>query len=302
MRLKVNIVILNFNGRDLLEKYLPSIVTAAGVSRHECAVTVLDNASTDSSVEYVQNHFPQAHVIVSPLNRVLCSYNEAVIGLRDDIVILLNNDIRPDPDFVDPLVDELAGKEDAFFAATHQDRALPRWHWGVLSADDPAHGNGFFKSPGYAFTAGIAAFDRKKFVELGGYDELYLPGRYEDVDLCYRAWKRGWKGYYVPASRKYHEGGVSFDKRFGWSKTQAMVYRNSLLFMIKNIQDPWYLAGFLMFLPLRLSLALLQGKWFIWRGFFDSFERLGLAFRRRREVAGKAILSDRDVLRVFKSV
>ena len=97
MRLKVNLIILNFNGRDLLEKYLQAFTVAARESRHECVVTVLDNASADSSVEYVREHFPQVRLVVAPLNKVLCSYNDLAREVDDDVLMLLNNDIGLHP-------------------------------------------------------------------------------------------------------------------------------------------------------------------------------------------------------------
>lgn len=302
MRLKVNLIVLNYNGQDLLEKYLPSILEASRSSRHACIVTVLDNQSSDASAAYVRENYPEARLVVALKNKVLCSYNDVVEKLDDDIVILLNNDMRLEPGFVDPLVEIFERHSDAFFAATYEDRAFPGWRWGILSADDTrTNDTGFFDTPGYAFSAGIGAFDRKKFVELGGYDELYLPGRYEDVDLCLRGWKRGWKGYYVPSSRKYHEGGTSFDRAFGWEKTQAMVYRNSLLFMVKNIRSPKYMARFLALLPVRLAVAVFQRKWFIWTGFLDFCGRLKDALRRRREIAGRDTISDEAVMKIFRA-
>jgi GT2 family glycosyltransferase len=296
----VRLIVLNYNARDLLEKYLPDVLAAARSSRHICRVTLLDNASIDGSVEWVRDNLPEAEVWSAPQNRVLCSYNDYLRSIGDEIVILLNNDIRPDKDFVDPLIEPFVSDPDTFFAATYEDRALPSWRWGVLSADESGAKNGFYELEGLAFSAGIAAFDRKKFMELDGYDDLYLPGRYEDLDLCYRAWRRGWKGYYVPKSRKYHEGGTSFNKAFGWEKTQSMVYRNSVLFMIKNISDPMYLLRFALLLPLRLGAALVQRKWFIWRGFLSVWPRLGLALQKRSQVLRNTMLSDRQVVRIFR--
>ncbi len=256
MSLSAHLVVLNYNGRDLLERFMPSWVRSAQNGSIPCRVTILDNASTDGSGSFVRSRYPGVAWVKAPSNKVLCSYNDFARRATEDILIFLNNDIGTDPGFIDPLTAIFKKYDDAFFAASHGDRAVARFRWGVLDGDIRYCGyERNLGKPGHTLTAGIGAFDRKKFLELGGYDELYLPGRYEDVDLCYRGWKRGWKGYYVPASSKTHIGGASFDKAFDARTTQAMVFRNSVLFMVKNITDPFLLSRFLAFLPLRLAAA-----------------------------------------------
>ena len=299
--LTCRILILNYNGKELLQKFLPSVVESAKASRHACAVTVLDNCSSDGSREFVRAHFPDVPFVAAKENKVLCSYNEAVREVPEDIVLLLNNDIRTEKDFVDPLLSVFEEHEDAFFVATHGDRPAATERWGILAADIqyPGYGQAIEK-PGYSFSAGIAAFHRERFMELGGYDEIYLPGRYEDVDLCYRGWKAGWKGYYQPESRKYHVGGASFDKAFHWKETQAMVFRNSLLFMMKNVTDPALRLKFWLLLPCRLLAAALTGKWFIWSGLAGAIRRLP-AMRTSRVAAKKYfVLKDREVLNMVR--
>jgi N-acetylglucosaminyl-diphospho-decaprenol L-rhamnosyltransferase len=301
MSLSANIVILNYNGEALLRQFLPAVVSAAKESRYTCAVTVLDNCSRDGSEAYVKSEHPDVRWIAAPENKVLISYNAAAEMLTEDILILLNNDIRPEPGFVDPLVRVFEQKKDAFFAASHGDCPLAKSRWGILSAEIEYPGyDKVIDIEGVSFSAGIGAFDRKKFLEIGGYDELYLPGRYEDVDLCYRGWKRGWKGYYVPQSRKYHVGGASFDKAFNWKATQAMVFRNSVLFMIKNVTDPILFSKFLFMLILRLFSAALLGKWFIWTGFWGAIGRLPQALSARRRALKQFKVSDREVLKAVE--
>ncbi len=229
--MKARILILNYNGTDLLAACLPSVTLAAGKSRCNCAVSVIDNASIDESVEYVRRAFPGISVSALKTNRVLCSYNDCVRDIGEDIVILLNNDIKVEPDFVDPLVEVFQKDPKLFMAA-------PK----TLDADGKVSGSitkayikwGIFWSaatyPGFekdvdkeeiTFSAGIVAFHREKFLELGGYDDLYLPGTVEDSDICFRAWKKGWRCIYQPKSVVYHIGQVSFTRRFGKSQYQA---------------------------------------------------------------------------------
>ncbi len=112
----VNIIILNYNGKNLLAECLPSIVEASHVSRYSCKVTVIDNVSIDESVKFVMVDFPDINVIEAKENLVLCSYNEGLRSINEDIVILLNNDIKVSNNFIDPLV-ELFKDKDVFLVS-----------------------------------------------------------------------------------------------------------------------------------------------------------------------------------------
>ena len=282
-----------------MERFLPSIVCAAENSKYNCKVTVLDNCSQDDSVAYVRSNFPGVDLYVAKENRVLCSFNEYVEKCSEDIVVLLNNDMELDADFVDPLIEPFLHDTDVAFVATEGDRSIAHIHYGIMSAAIDYLGHVTLnRKMGPSLSAGVAAFNRIKYLELGGYDELYLPGRYEDVDLCYRAWKRGWKGVYQPLSMKHHLGGASFDKAFDHHQTQTMVFRNAILFTIKNITDPALIFKFVAGIFLRLIVAPFTGKWFIWAGFFQSFDRLSLAFSKRKQAARQASRSDFEVISI----
>jgi len=295
-KLKVRIIILQYNRVDLLKDHLPSVLVCAAASRHDCRVTVLDNCSQDGSADYVRKNFPEIDVFEASENKVLCSYNEIAGKIDDDIMILLNNDISPAEDFVDPLVEPFLNDPEVFFVATHGDRARMKMHWGVLEPDLDYEGAAILvETPGPSLSAGVGAFDRKKFIALNGYDELYLPGRYEDVDLCYRGWKRGWKGVYQPQAKKFHVGGASFNKKFSESQIQAMVFRNGLLFTAKNINDVRMLLSFVFFVPLRLVLGILTQKTYLWGGLFEALHRLPKALRARALEKKHWKLKDRDM-------
>lgn len=299
-KLKIKIIILQYNRVDLLRDHLPSVLKAAQASRHSCGVTVLDNCSTDGSVEFVRKNYPEVSIFEASENKVLCSYNEIADKIDDDVLILLNNDISPAEDFVDWLVEPFLDDPAVFFTATHGDRARIKMHWGILEPDlDYPEARRLFEFPGISLSAGVGAFDRRKFLELGGYDELYLPGRYEDVDLCYRGWKRGWKGVYQPASKKFHVGGASFNKRFSDSQIQSMVFRNGILFTLKNINDAGLLLQFLLLVPARLLFSLLTGKLYLFSGLFDALKRLPRALKGRKLEKKYWQLTDREIINML---
>ncbi|MBI4550069.1 MAG: glycosyltransferase [Candidatus Omnitrophica bacterium] len=305
--MKIRIVILNYNGELLLDECLPSILEAARRSQHEVTVAVIDNRSTDHSVEFLRRRFPEAEVYVAPENRVLCSYNEYLARVPEPVVILLNNDIRVHPDFVDPLVDSFETDPTVFmvtpkclsFDGIRYEGGRSRnrikfglfWNASIFKGYEPGIGQ-----TGFTMAAGFGAFERSKFMALGGYDDLYLPGRLEDTDICFRAWRRGWKCFYEPRSVVYHRGAASFHSKFGASKTLALGHRNSFLFFWKNISDPGYWAEHVLLLAPRLFFAALSGKLEMVKGFFAALPRLGAAWRKRKiSMRESRIQSDREI-------
>ena len=303
--MKIEVVVLNYNGGDLFLECLPSLVRAVEKSCHQVKLVILDNLSTDGSDTEAQTRFPDLRVIRSSANRVLCSYNDYLKSSDCDVAILMNNDIRVDEDFIDPLVRHFENDPQVFMVSS---RCLSyegdrfeggitkfRMHYGIFWASSRYHGHEKdILSVHPTMAAGYGAFDRKKFLALGGYDELYLPGRLEDSDLCFRAWKKGWTLLYEPASVVYHKGGVSFHKTFGVFNTLRMNHRNAFLFVWKNISDPLYVLSHLVLLPFRLLFALLRGNMSFLLGFFDALPLLGKALSRRQALP-ESTLRDREI-------
>jgi GT2 family glycosyltransferase len=304
--MKVNIAILNYNGKALLEECLPSIMDAAKTSSHNVTVTVLDNCSTDDSVGFVKQKFPGIKIYIAKENKVYCSYNEFFKNVDDDVVVIFNSDIKVDKNFLDPLIENFKDP-DIFFvsarmyyfdAATYQgDKSKASVRLGVISADTRFKGyETLIMDKSFTFSTGNGAFDRKKFLELGGFDELYLPGRYEDVDFCFRGWKAGFKGIYEPASVIYHKGYASFKTAFSNKEIQKTVFRNSLLFMWKNVTDKRILFKMHFWLFPRLVLFALTFRFYFLKGFMDALLKLPEISRIKKNITANFKRTDRQVL------
>jgi GT2 family glycosyltransferase len=140
-----------------------------------------------------------------------------------------------------------------------------------------------FQRPALTLEAcgGAVAYRRRMFVELGGFDPLYRPGYYEDLDLSYRAWTRGWKVVYEPSSRAYHKESVSMLRRYGDSGKARLLYRNHLLFTIKNLGGPAFLLGFLALLPLRALRPIFRRDLVPFFGFVRALPAMPRAFVSR---------------------
>jgi len=267
--MSLELIVLNYNGRPLLAECLPSVVAAAREASRPGRVTVVDNGSTDDSLAWLRVQHPDVHV-VRCANRGLCSYNEVVAASDGEIVILLNNDVRLTLGAIDPLVAPLsdgnaAFDPDCFLTAprclrfdgqTHEgEKTAVRWRWGLVegTAFFPGHA-AVIHQPDWTAAAGcVMAVRRDRFVQLGGFDPLYLPGRLEDLDLGYRGFAAGWHARYVPESLAYHRGAASFAPAFGESGCDALAWRNTLLFQWKHLRHPWHRARGMFGVAARLA-------------------------------------------------
>lgn len=243
-----SVIITNWNGRELLESFLPSVIAAlAGNERNE--IIVVDNASSDESAHFVRTRFPGVRVLEMPRNLGFGGgCNAGVRAAKNEVVVLLNNDMQVEPDFLAPLLEPFA--DPLLFAVSAQiffvDRTKRReetgltevwWEDGVVKASHRIDPEIKAAYPCAYAGGGSSAFDRHKFLELGGFDSLFEPFYYEDTDLGLLAWKRGWKVLYQPASLVHHCHRATVRKNFSGDFIQGVVNRNAILYCWKNIHD-----------------------------------------------------------------
>ena len=306
-----SVVIPNWNGKDLLEKYLPSVI-AALEGNAENEIVVVDNGSTDGSADFVRERFPQVNLLALPRNLGFGGGSNAGFrAAKNGVVVLLNSDMRVAPDFLEPLLEGF--RDPGVFAVSCQiffsdpnrvreETGLTQGWWEdgslrVRHRIDGAVGDLF---PCFYGGGGSCAFDRAKFLELGGFDELLAPFYLEDTDLGYMAWKRGWKVLYQPRSRVWHEHRGTIGKRFREEQIQAVLKKNYLLFVWKNIHEFPRLASHFAFtwagallavtfgdVPLRPNLP----------GLWRAFRQLPGAMRSRWRARSLARIGDTEALR-----
>jgi GT2 family glycosyltransferase len=270
--MRIDLVILNYNGRQLLAECLPSVLRAAECSRHHCRVVVIDNDSTDDSVAWLAENFAEVPLIRRP-NEGLCSFNPVVASLDCPVAILLNNDIKLDARCVDLLIAPLLESSSCFMSAplcwrfdgkTYEGfKTAVRWRWGLVQATAlfPGHKAGIHRTGLTASTGAVMAVDVGRFVELGGFDPLYLPGRLEDLDFALRGYQAGYHARYVPEAVAWHLGMATFAPVFGESGCERLALRNTLLLQWKNLRHPLHVARQLIGLPVRLALDLFRAAW-----------------------------------------
>ena len=247
--MKFAIVILNWNGEALLERYLPLVVKYSG----DADIYVADNASTDGSVALVQENFPNVYLLQNSANNGFAKgYNDAIKKVDADIYCLLNSDVEVTPGWLEPIKEAFLKLPEASIIQPKILDLLRRDYFEYAGAC-----GGFLDQFGYPFCRGriFQAIEKDEgqyddtreifwatgacmfiksevFHSLGGFDEDYFAHQ-EEVDLCWRAQNKGLKIYYVGASHIYHLGGSTLSNMN--PKKTYLNFRNSLYSITKNL-------------------------------------------------------------------
>jgi len=247
--LKLSIVILNWNGHALLEQYLPSVIRySAGAE-----IIVADNASTDSSVAFVQENYPEIKIIQNSVNGGFAKgYNDALKNVETDIYCLLNSDVEVSENWLDPILKAFEELPEAAIIQPKILDLLKKDHFEYAGA-----AGGYLDRFGYPFcrgrifqalekdegqynditeifwaTGACMFIKRDVFNRLDGFDEDYFAHQ-EEVDLCWRAHNARYKVYYVGGSEVYHLGGSTLSNMN--PKKTYLNFRNSLYSITKNL-------------------------------------------------------------------
>jgi GT2 family glycosyltransferase len=240
---RVSAMVLNYNGRHLLETALPSF---AKQTYGDCAVYVVDNGSTDDSLEWLQQNWPQVQVVSLPRNvGVTAALNVCVDAARGELIGLFNNDIECEPQAVAELVAALDAHPEAgsacaklvdFHDRTVIDGAgdLYRWTGEANRRGQGERDRGQYERPQAVFGAcgGAALYRRTAFDEVGRFDERF-GAIYEDVDWSFRAQLLGWSCRYVPQAVVYHMGSATLGRELS-DFTLYQNLRNGIWVVAKN--------------------------------------------------------------------
>ena len=261
-----SIVMLNWNGRRLLEQSLPALEKAVRFTRKDHEIILVDNGSRDDSVRWVRKNHPQVRVITLEENLGFGEGNNRGVEMaHHEIVVLLNNDMVVSEDFLSPL---LQGFRDPQVFAVSSQIFLPegkrreetgntqaRLEKGYLHLSHqpvlPRHYSRRLLPVLWA-GGGCSAFHRRRFLRLGGFSPLFSPCYCEDTDLSYRAWRRGFKVLLAADSKALHQHRASTTARFDESQLQELMEERKLWYLWKNYQLRTLLSHLILF-PLHIT-------------------------------------------------
>lgn len=228
-----SILIPSYNGLALLKKHLPAVVK---LSPKADAILIVDDGSTDGTAEFLKNKYPNIKVIHNRLNLGFTkSVNAGVESLESDYIVLLNNDVEPIAGYLDKVFNLFT---DEVFAVNFNESgsSWPLVFWRGKLQYQQAEDKSRLHYTAWA-SGGSAVFRRDLWEKLGGFDPVFSPGYWEDIDLGWRAWKAGYKIIFDPDSKIIHEHESSFSL-INRDYLNLIKQRNELIFNWKNITDP----------------------------------------------------------------
>lgn len=296
----VSIIIPNYNGTKLFPQHLPHVIEAAKGAE----IIVVDDASTDASVEYLKTHFPGITVVALAHNqRFAGACNAGVAVAHGDIILLLNSDVSPEPNFLDPLLK--AFKDPAVFAIGCKElqefgkerRVAGRSggdyrrgiyiHWRCNDQDAPET---------LWVSGGSGAFRKSMWNEMGGLDVDFYPAYEEDRDLSYRALKRGWKVLFCPDSIVHHVHETTNVVALGKETMSLAAHKNNILFVWKNITEPSLWFQHIIWLPYHLIVTSIRTDGVFLKGFFWALKYLPSIWRHRQIERRLATVTDSAII------
>lgn len=235
----VSVVMPNLNGEKLLEKNLPFLLKAQENPENRIIeIIVVDDGSWDGSVKLVNSKFSQIKLIKHKINRGFsAAVDTGVRAAKGDLILLINTDVVPSEDFLVPVFKDFENKK--VFAVSLHERGFG-WAKGSFSEGyiQLAMGEESVEThASFYVSGGSGVFRRDYWMELGGMDEKLLsPFYWEDIDLCYRAEKRGYINLWEPKGIVVHNHESTIGK-FPKSYVQRIRERNQLLVIWKNIHS-----------------------------------------------------------------
>lgn len=280
----VSIVIPNYNGEDLLKDNIPSVITALDVWGAG-EIIIVDDCSSDSSVSVVTELFPTVRIIVNPVNKGFSgTCNVGMEAALFPISICMNTDVKVSDNFIAPLVKRLTSAPDIFAVTPqtlveregkNQGAVISRYTRGFIRGGFIAMDEKLAARENLYAVGACAAYNLEKFKALGGYNEVYAPFLFEDVDISYRAWKRGWKSIYEPESVVWHYSNATIYKDKKKAKRGHIIYfRNRFIFHWVNLTDRKMLIQNILNIFLRLLFSFLWFNFSYYRAFWEAFQRL----------------------------
>jgi GT2 family glycosyltransferase len=248
---KVIIVILNWNGIELLRKYLPSVIHYS--CDPDVSVVVVDNASSDSSVDFLQKNFPFVKILQLDRNYGFAEgYNEALKQVAGDYFIILNNDVEVTQGWIEPCIERMEADKDIMvvqpkiMSYSRRDEfeyagatggfidryGYPFCRGRILNVIEKDEGQYNIASPVF-WASGACMFVRADcFREMGGFDDDFWA-HMEEIDFCWRVKNRGFTVWYEPQSVVFHLGGGTLN--YDSPKKIYLNFRNNLYMLFKNL-------------------------------------------------------------------
>ncbi len=315
---EIAIVILNWNTRDYLEKFLPVLIENSKGEGNE--IYIADNGSEDDSVAFMKANYPDIQLIEFDKNYGFTGgYNKALEQIEAKYYLLLNSDIEVTPDWLAPLkklmdndaeVGACMPKIKAYYEPAYFEYAgaaggfidkygYPFCRGRIMNVFEKDEGQYDYESEIFWATGACMMVRADLFHELGGFDDDFFA-HMEEIDLCWRMKNRGYKIMYEPSSVIYHIGGGTLPNESPFKL--YLNYRNNLFLLIKNL-PPKYIGNIL---RKRFILDMMSAVFYLVKGQFNKMNSVFKAYRQfrrsRRKMLNKRSVFEENQKRLHAAV
>ena len=270
----ISVVIPNYNGKKLLENYLPFVVDALNFEQINYEIIIIDDASKDYSILFLSETYPTIKLIKNEVNSGFSkTINKGIFAAKNDLILLLNSDVKLEKNYFEA--------QFKYFQKQNTFGVMGRiMNFDGKKIEDAARllinkgfkfkANKFYYSDNKndeiytAYLSGANALvDRLKIQEIGGFDEIYSPFYFEDFDLGLRAWKMGWICYYEHQSICYHKVSATTNTMKKSSLVKIIYHRNSYILQSIHLQGLQKKVYLIQIIFNSLLLNILRGDFWI---------------------------------------
>ena len=311
----ISVVIPSWNGRALLKKFLPSVVESIGAFEKRCGlpaeIVVSDDASDDDTVGWLRENFPAVRCDTAAVRRGFApTVNRGVRAATFSWVYVLNNDVALEPSTLCPLIAHFDDPQVFAVSGQTYDFATGKLYgggqWGEFRRGFlGVHERYFVREPEAASptasgeapylslwgSGGSTLYDREKYLAIGGFEELFAPYGWEDVEICVKAWKQGFATHYEPRSAIWHQFSSTIGPRFGRRRVRAVYERNRLWMHWMHLDTAGQFAAHAGMVVLRLLGDPLVLRWENWSALLQAMPELPRVWARRKELLARRKLT-----------
>ncbi len=288
--MEIEIIIPNYNSFNLIKNNLPRVIKAMD-SHENVLITIVDDFSQKEEIEKLEQFIGNLKKNTGETIKLLknsknlgfsSTVNRGVFDSRADLIVLLNTDVIPENNFLDPIIEDFHKNRNLFGVGCmdksiegdkviFRGRGIAKWDKGLL-----VHERGEIdKKDTFWISGGSSVLRRDFFEKLGGLDSLYNPFYWEDIDLSYRARKSGYELLFEKKSiveHRHAEGSIK--KYYNNFQIKTIAYRNQFIFIWKNITDSNLIWSHLFWLPYHMIHALTRFDIPFFLGVFFAIKRI----------------------------
>ena len=245
----ISVVLPNYNGKHLMEMYIPSTIDALNFSKIEYEFIIIDDCSTDHSIAFIEKTYPDIILLKNKRNNGFSfTCNQGIQIATKDLVFLLNSDVKLTPNYFENQLHYfnlestfgVMGQIMNFDGKKIEDAArMPYYKGAKFKANTFYYIENSEEPTLTCYLSGAnALINRRKLVELNGFNEIYSPFYFEDFDLGLRAWQMGWFLYYEHQSICYHQVSSSTNK-MNKSNFVKIIYHFVLFYAVNEFSQQY---------------------------------------------------------------